>query len=115
MSDRPHKLTPEELLDLQRKITELELELPRRATDFEYAPWQVKDQLRQARGIETKLGLNKPSNEKTRMFQRRVADILIFLEQVSVHILIDNHRHSSISKFSINEVRPPKEGIFELR
>ena len=72
-----------EMLKLEQQITELELELPRRATDYEYAAWQVKDQLRQARGIETKLSLNIPSTEETRQLQHRVAQIRVFLEQVS--------------------------------
>ncbi|KAM3173261.1 hypothetical protein ACTXT7_012864 [Hymenolepis weldensis] len=70
------------MMQLEQQITELELELPRRATDYEYAAWQVKDQLRQARGIETKLSLNQPSTEETRQLQHRVAQIRVFLEQV---------------------------------
>lgn len=80
---RPHKLSPLELVQLEQQITELELELPRRATDYEYAAWQVKDQLRQARGIETRLSLNQPSTEDTRQLQHRTAQIRVFLEQVS--------------------------------
>ncbi len=80
---RPHKLNPIELYELEQRITELELELPRRATDYEYAAWQVKDQLRQARGIEAKLGFNTPSTEDTRRLQHRVAQIRVFLEQAS--------------------------------
>ncbi|VDN96347.1 unnamed protein product [Rodentolepis nana] len=78
---RPQKLSPIELMQLEQQITELELELPRRATDYEYAAWQVKDQLRQSRGIETKLSLNQPSTEDTRQLQHRVAQIRVFLEQ----------------------------------
>ena len=70
-------------MKLEQQIIELELELPRRATDYEYAAWQVKDQLRQARGIETRLSLNVPSTEETRQLQHRVAQIRVFLEQVS--------------------------------
>ncbi|CDS37877.1 ezrin [Echinococcus multilocularis] len=81
MRMRPHKLTPMELLALEQQITELELELPRRATNYEYAAWQVKDQLRQARGIEIKLSLNVPSTDETRLLQHRVAQIRVFLEQ----------------------------------
>ncbi|VDL62943.1 unnamed protein product [Hymenolepis diminuta] len=69
------------MMQLEQQITELELELPRRATDYEYAAWQVKDQLRQARGIETKLSLNQPSTDETRQLQHRVAQIRVFLEQ----------------------------------
>ncbi|VUZ49874.1 unnamed protein product [Hymenolepis diminuta] len=81
MRMRPHKLSPSEMMQLEQQITELELELPRRATDYEYAAWQVKDQLRQARGIETKLSLNQPSTDETRQLQHRVAQIRVFLEQ----------------------------------
>ncbi|KAL5104663.1 Moesin [Taenia crassiceps] len=81
MRMRPHKLTAMELLKLEQQITELELELPRRATNYEYASWQVKDQLRQARGIEVKLSLNVPSTDETRLLQHRVAQIRVFLEQ----------------------------------
>ncbi|VDK41009.1 unnamed protein product [Taenia asiatica] len=81
MRMRPHKLTPMDLLNLEQQITELELELPRRATNYEYASWQVKDQLRQARGIEVKLSLNVPSTDETRLLQHRVAQIRVFLEQ----------------------------------
>lgn len=80
---RPHKLTVTELLNLEQQITELELELPRQATDYEYAAWQVKDQLRQARGIEAKISLNVPPTDETRQLQHRVAQIRVFLEQVS--------------------------------
>ncbi|KAL5971777.1 Moesin [Taenia solium] len=82
MRMRPHKLTTMELLNLEQQITELELELPRRATNYEYASWQVKDQLRQARGIEVKLSLNVPSTDETRLLQHRVAQIRVFLEQL---------------------------------
>nr|CDS32177.1 ezrin [Hymenolepis microstoma] len=78
---RPHTLSTTELMQLEQQITELELELPRRATDYEYAAWQVKDQLRQSRGIEAKLALNQPSTEDTRQLQHRVAQIRVFLEQ----------------------------------
>ncbi|VDD82353.1 unnamed protein product, partial [Mesocestoides corti] len=81
MRMRPHKLAQKELTKLEQQITELELELPRQATGFEYAAWQVKDQLRQARGIEVKLSLNAPSTEETRRLQHRVAQIRVFLEQ----------------------------------
>ncbi|VDM32600.1 unnamed protein product [Hydatigera taeniaeformis] len=81
MRMRPHKLSPMELAKLEQQITELELELPRRATNYEYASWQVKDQLRQARGIEVKLSLNVPSTDETRLLQHRVAQIRVFLEQ----------------------------------
>lgn len=60
----------------------MELELPRRSTDFEYTVWQVKDQLRQTRGIEAKLALNRPSTDDTRRLQYRVAQMRVFLEQV---------------------------------
>lgn len=79
---RPHTLTSKQLFELEQHVTELELELPRRATDFEYASWQVKDQLRQTRGIEAKLALNTPSTEETRHLQHRVAQMRVFLEQV---------------------------------
>ncbi|KAL7056945.1 hypothetical protein AAHC03_019002 [Spirometra sp. Aus1] len=78
---RPHKLTQEELAEIERVLTELELELPRRATGFEYAPWQVKDHQRQAKALEAKLNLNIPSTGETRKMLRRVADIIVFLGQ----------------------------------
>ena len=79
---RPHTLTPRQLFELDQQITEMELELPRRSTDFEYTVWQVKDQLRQTRGIEAKLALNRPSTDDTRRLQYRVAQMRVFLEQV---------------------------------
>lgn len=83
------------MMQLEQQITELELELPRRATDYEYAAWQVKDQLRQARGIETKLSLNQPSTDETRQLQHRVAQIRVFLEQVrSLQSVREKHRGS---------------------
>uniref|UniRef100_A0A0X3Q2N4 Radixin n=1 Tax=Schistocephalus solidus TaxID=70667 RepID=A0A0X3Q2N4_SCHSO len=78
---RPHKLTKEELAEIERLLTELELELPHRATGFEYAPWQVKDHQRQAKALEVKLNLSIPSTEETRKMLRRVADIIVFLGQ----------------------------------
>ncbi|KAM7539059.1 hypothetical protein Aperf_G00000054009 [Anoplocephala perfoliata] len=81
MRMRPRKLTAMELLELEQQIAELELELPRQATGYEYAAWQVKDQLRQARGIETKLSLSVPPTDETRQLQHRVAQIRVFLEQ----------------------------------
>uniref|UniRef100_A0A183TCM2 FERM domain-containing protein n=1 Tax=Schistocephalus solidus TaxID=70667 RepID=A0A183TCM2_SCHSO len=83
-SKRPHKLTKEELAEIERLLTELELELPHRATGFEYAPWQVKDHQRQAKALEVKLNLSIPSTEETRKMLRRVADIIVFLGQVGL-------------------------------
>uniref|UniRef100_A0A0V0J6U1 Radixin n=1 Tax=Schistocephalus solidus TaxID=70667 RepID=A0A0V0J6U1_SCHSO len=80
---RPHKLTKEELAEIERLLTELELELPHRATGFEYAPWQVKDHQRQAKALEVKLNLSIPSTEETRKMLRRVADIIVFLGQTT--------------------------------
>ncbi|VDN12315.1 unnamed protein product [Dibothriocephalus latus] len=81
---KPHKLTTEELAQVERLLTELELELPHKATGFEYAPWQVKDHQRQAKALEAKLNLSQPSTEETRRMLRRVADIIVFLGQVSL-------------------------------